>query len=319
MMKPIKLIPILCATMLFTGCFGGSETDNSQQNDSTATKAEGCSHYEYSLYGDDNTLPSITADIQDGKVFVQCNEEQLVGVGFISEDEWRIADGPIEVETEGTEPHTIYIGDIGQDYNPILCIAMADGTLEILCLFDAIRTGDFFTSGPMYGYSDIVEFGYPTDDVERNYVTIMAKDSKGKEKEIELYLDVKNICWYQAEGDETICHTLRFTTDWKMTYEKSIYPDQTISQHKGSFGYKEGYNEGNQTYVYTMTELLDFESSGDYVDPQPINIAGEFNVKDQYNNNDDVMNWNVKPIKGLDFGIGLNKTEKFGMADSYGS
>ena len=86
----------------------------------------------------------------------------------------------------------MFIGNIGQDINPIVCLAMENGGLEIFSLFSATQTGRFDSSGPLDGFKDIEAFKDSTvvDTVDGEfagaYVTIFALNKNGDAKEIEL-------------------------------------------------------------------------------------------------------------------------------------
>lgn len=81
----------------------------------------------------------------------------------------------------------IYVGDIGQDINPVIGMLMNDGTVKSFSIFDAEGEADLHASGALEGMKGIVRFSKNSNDkVERDYVTFFAVDAKGKHYEMEV-------------------------------------------------------------------------------------------------------------------------------------
>ena len=76
----------------------------------------------------------------------------------------------------------VFVGDIGQDVNPMLCMLLSDGRVQLLNIFQAVLYKDFNASAPIKELQDIKSF--ESKVVDNTYVTIFAKDASGKEFEI---------------------------------------------------------------------------------------------------------------------------------------
>ena len=76
----------------------------------------------------------------------------------------------------------IFVGDIGQDVNPMLCMLLSDGRVQLLNIFQAVLYKDFNASAPIKQLRDIKSF--ESKVVDNTYVTVFAKDASGKEIEI---------------------------------------------------------------------------------------------------------------------------------------
>lgn len=85
--------------------------------------------------------------LKDGKAFVRLSR----GIDECPEGEY-------EIEDLSGKCRGVFIGNIGQDINPIVCLAMENGGLEIFSLFSATQTGRFDSSGPLDGFKDIEAF-----------------------------------------------------------------------------------------------------------------------------------------------------------------
>lgn len=91
------------------------------------------------------------------------------------------------------------IGDIGQDTNPVLCMLTSNGTVQILQLYEAFRSGNFNASSELMGMNGISNFevgggGEYEESGKKlySYRTIYAVDENGGKYEIEL---PKPIAW----------------------------------------------------------------------------------------------------------------------------
>ena len=137
--------------------------------------------------------PAIFGEIKDGGLWLTFNKDQILPVGVVDEDSYRLPDGPIKVEGLKGAPKNFIIADIGQDYNPILCVLTEEGKVQILSLWNTVSTGDLeATEIPM---DNIVGFndgpGGPWEDedgtVFYDYTTIYGIDEEGNEHEVDIY------------------------------------------------------------------------------------------------------------------------------------
>lgn len=169
----------------------------------------------------------------------------------------------------------IFVGDIGQDTNPMLCMLLNDGRVQLLSIIEAVRYRDFNASTPIKQLQNIKSF--ESKVVDNSYITIFAKDAAGKEFEILPFM-VKHELEYPVldkEGNPRLLIIL--TPDYKIQL--------LMDRHEGSWGqiYK-GYFEG--------PDWIDEGEKGDYtfklysagfedgmgIETQEIDEIGEFSL-----------------------------------------
>lgn len=141
----------------------------------------------------------------------------------------------------------IFVGDIGQDTNPMLCMLLNDGRVQLLSIIEAVRYRDFNASTPIKQLQNIKSF--ESKVVDNSYITIFAKDAAGKEFEILPFM-VKHELEYPVldkVGNPRLVIIL--TPDYKIQL--------LMDRHEGSWGqiYK-GYFEG--------PDWIDEGEKGDY-------------------------------------------------------
>ncbi|MBP5361314.1 MAG: hypothetical protein J6129_07565, partial [Bacteroidaceae bacterium] len=124
----------------------------------------------------------ITAKVKNGKVLVSVDADKFATTPFAGSMDYRLVEETYEVQNTDAPIVSIYIGDIGQDYNPVLCMLRDDGKVQISSLFDGIsRLGFFQASYPLPNLNNIVAFKAKTFE---DYVGIAAVDGDGMEIEI---------------------------------------------------------------------------------------------------------------------------------------
>ncbi|MDR2680454.1 MAG: hypothetical protein LBC47_06545 [Tannerella sp.] len=130
----------------------------------------------------------VTAFVDDGKVFLQVNNEY-----YKSPDKNSMK--PVE-GLKGT-CRGVYIGDEGNDINVLICMLLEDGSLQVLSLFDILNENSFTASDKIRGLSGIVAFftsdgtedTEDSDDVGYGAWCTFAVDKNGKEYMLADYLD----------------------------------------------------------------------------------------------------------------------------------
>lgn len=236
----------------------------------------------------------ITARVQDGKAFVRLSR----GIDECPEGEY-------EIEDLSGKCGGVFIGNIGQNINPIVCLAMENGGLEIFSLFSATQTGRFDSSGPLDGFKDIEAFKDSTvvDTVDGEfagaYVTIFALDKNGNAKEIELTPSLNaEISFLQNNDDGKITeHKIVITQDWKITYSTSWFEGAPIEEYRGRIRpLKADYDNHVFEYSYVFFERLHY-SQDMMATSEKINLAGSFR------HTSDNLGYLVTPLSGpLTFG-----------------
>lgn len=232
--------------------------------------------------------------LKDGKAFVRLSR----GIDECPEGEY-------EIEDLSGKCGGVFIGNIGQDINPIVCLAMENGGLEIFSLFSATQTGRFDSSGPLDGFKDIEAFKDSTvvDTVDGEfagaYVTIFALDKNGDTKEIELTPSLNaEISFLQNNDDGKITeHKIVITQDWKITYSTSWFEGDPIEEYRGRIRpLKADYDNHVFEYSYVFFERLHY-SQDMMATSEKINLAGSFR------HTSDNSGYLVTPLSGpLTFG-----------------
>lgn len=232
--------------------------------------------------------------LKDGKAFVRLSR----GIDECPEGEY-------EIEDLSGKCRGVFIGNIGQDINPIVCLAMENGGLEIFSLFSATQTGRFDSSGHLDGFKDIEAFKDSTvvDTVDGEfagaYVTIFALDKNGDAKEIELTPSLNaEISFLQNNDDGKITeHKIVITQDWKITYSTSWFEGDPIEEYRGRIRpLKADYDNHVFEYSYVFFERLHY-SQDMMATSEKINLAGSFR------HTSDNSGYLVTPLSGpLTFG-----------------
>ena len=262
--------------------------------------------------------PAIMGEIKDGGLWLTFDKDQILPVGVVDEDSYRLPEGPIQVEGLKGAPKNFIIADIGQDYNPILCVLTEEGKVQMLSLWNTVATGDLeaneipmdnivgFTDGP----------GGPWEDedgtVFYDYVTIYGLDEEGKEYEVEEYM-LYNWLKRYVYGDDpewpTTLYTLNLSGDWKMRFVEERLQEEAVVEKQGRFWpIAMDWDEMVFRFGYELTRLIDATDLS--TDPKTTEISekGVFELRDC----EDPTVFIVNPVEGLDLtGEGLNQPVQF--------
>jgi hypothetical protein len=308
--------------LLFTACngaLGKKETLEGQtvENPSTNIKPQLLQDY----YTMEDEQPAITGEIKDGSLWLTFHKDQILAVGIVDEDSYRLADGPIQMEGLIGVPKSFIIADIGQDYNPILCVLTSEGKVQILNLWNTVSTGDIeVTELPM---DDIIGFkaapGGPWEDEDGTtyyeYTTIYGIDSKGVEHEIPLYLLDNDLEFVENVNGSDVVYQLHLSEAWKIQYVAGYYLSEKVEEMRGRFWpIKEDWDKMIFTFGYELT--TDIGYTGEDVQNKEINHTGVFEIQRP---NFDVETHIVVPLEGVDFANkGMNVPVPFNPAGAYG-
>ena len=228
------------------------------------------------IYNISETQPSgITAKIKDGKVYVSVDADQFAKAPFASGMDYRLVETSYEVQNLDAPIVSIHIGDIGQDYNPVLCMLRSDGKVQIASLFDGIgRLGFFQASYPLPNLNNIVAFKAKTFE---DYVGIVAIDKDGTE--IEVPYNPFGLREYAYATSVGTVLRLTFTPDWKFVCQHFISgPDggvQEIKEYVGEYTLayiNDEYNNQEIGYtIHTLSNVLSDDNA-----PKPHDSKGTF-------------------------------------------
>ena len=326
--KQIQIF-ILMTCVLCCACTG-QNNGNTGDSDSTevsvkdtlpAVKFDLQTECEYGCMDGDSW--SYRATIKDGKVELSFNIPEAIRFLGIDEDQWHVGTEPRMVETKGDTVVSVFMKDIGQDYHPVLCMLMDDGTVEILDVFLAVENGDFETSGALHGFRDIKGFDVlkesDFDDLDDNFMDhqgIVAVNGKGEREEISLFYGPKMIMKEYEEDGKPYSKLFTFTSDWKITYEVGIAGEILEYRYTGKFWYSEydGLNdESEYGYHFDLTDVLGDEPYT--VDESRVNIKGSFKMATKDDKGKNL--YEITPLKGYDFGGKSGKKEFYEIVDLY--
>ena len=226
-----------------------------------------------SEYGYKGVYAGILAKVNQSGVRLYFDREEAVYImgdnDFIPEDSYVVE--LVEGACKG-----VFIGNVGQDFNPILCCLMEDGGIEILELYRALRDYDFSTSGRLHGHENIVSVSnegvYGDEGEGGGYIVLFSHDAKGNKKEIELcpWLEKPWECLVETE-DGVMCYLLEFTSDWKISYKSGFSNSEALEFFVGRFWLvEEQVIDGgvNSLFHYQMKEADRSEMTGEASDPR---------------------------------------------------
>lgn len=287
---------------------GQSADEPEIQSNQALTQRENVRECCYAVLDD---KPIIKAEIKGNDVMLWFDREEFMENGFGAGEAYCLPDTPVKVENLKGKPQSVFIGDIGTDPNPILCVLLENGDVQILSLFDCVGRGDLEASPVLlHGVNGIKKGGGGAwkdgnGKTLYSYTTIYAV-TDNKEEEIRLCNSSDCLQYAEpSEGSVAICQ-LRITQDWKMSYVLGWEESELAQMMKGSLW---AISEDNEKmvfrYGYEMTQMMDFE---DEFEPKLTEISqkGVFELR-QVNGA-----CTVTPIEGIDFaGKGLNVPVKF--------
>lgn len=189
---------------------------------------------------------NIDAEIVDGCPYVIFRHEDLISSYT---DEIKIPEGRVSVSGLEGFAKGIFIADIGQDLNPVLCVLTAEGKVKICCLLEAIKSGRCSLSGTLEGLSGINGFASGLS-ADKDYTTIYAVDSWGKRNEIPLFV-ASNHYYSMLDNGEKI--DAYFSQDWHMTVNRVSENGVTVETHSGIFS-QSGSIEDVLTLSYIVND-----------------------------------------------------------------
>ena len=181
----------------------------------------------------------------------------------------------------------LFVGDIGQDICPFLCMLMDDGGVELLSYQslgheDYGNTLCFTSSGRLPGLKDIVGFCSGTiGDEFASYVTIFAIDREGRKHEIEPCVYPGQALYHYYENDE---YRLLIYPDWTLEFTTGWVESELAYTYIGRLRpIKMDYENGIFEYRYHMLTRYDYPPVGDEeayekAKPVPSTESGSFRL-----------------------------------------
>ena len=253
-MKHLFLTTLLLCVVGLTSCNGKSTSPQETTPNGDTVKRTYMTMTTYNP--DPGQHYGISAEIKGGKVYVTVNHDQYDKAPFAGGMDFRLNDETYEVQNTDTPIVSIFIGDIGQDYNPVLCMQREDGKVQIASIFDGIsRLGFFQASYPLPNLNNIVLFKAKTFD---DHVGIAAIDGDGLETEVPYNpAGLQEYIYTNAVGTQL---RLTLTPDWKFICQHFIAGDdggvKEIKEYVGEYTLAYINDEyDNQEIGYTVHTL----------------------------------------------------------------
>ena len=204
---------------------------------------EGYESFDYGVDFEDRDL-GIRVRLQAGRPVLTCAAAPMANIGY-PEESIVLADGDNEFSGINGLCKGVFLGTIGQDYNPVACVVMENGEIKMSSIFYAMQHGGPDLSEALPGFKDVTGFesggGGSWVDEESGedfyeYETIYALDARGGRTEIPYFVDYGE---YRA-SDERFSYEATLTPDWHynlVCYSKEDYSLTEI--FRGSFSEKE--------------------------------------------------------------------------------
>ena len=165
----------------------------------------------------------IRVRLEAGRPVLTCSAAPLTRIGY-DEDSIVLADGDNEFSGINGLCKGVFLGTIGQDYNPVACVVMENGDVKIASIFYAMQHGGPDLSEALTGFKDVTGFesggGGPWEDEESGetfyeYETIYALDARGGRTEIPYF---PNYGTFLASGNGHHYEAI-LTPDWNFYLE----------------------------------------------------------------------------------------------------
>lgn len=266
---------------------------------------------------------NITAVLRNGRVFLLIdNDKANEFCNNRLQRDCYIGDNPHLIDGVEGVCQKIFISDIGQDTNPVLCMLMDDGKVEILDIFNAIMNNDFFSSGRLPDIENITSFraGNVSDEDGGGYVTIFAKDNAGKEHEINMFNMNIQMYRYETTNNGTVRYYIYLSPDWKIRYNKGIeYSDVFEDNYTGRFRGASWLDDNVPSeFNYEMLKsyvLPDNAMTDELLVKKDVCLKGKFSLSETWT--DSGNEYTVKSLSGKpDFGSINGRGVKYGNNDN---
>lgn len=295
-----KFVIGLCAFMMLTAC-----GNTSKKGGQTQVESNKVVEYNYCMFTE---TPTIHAEIRGNEVLLQFNRKEVEQICLGDNEAYCLPETPVMVENLKGVPQHVFIADVGQDFNPILCVLLENGDVQILSLFGTVRYCDLEASDVvLHGITSFREGGggaWEDEDGETyyEYNTIYAV-SGDKEQEIPLCLNSDCLQYAEpVEGSVAICQ-LRLTQDWKIGYVLGWEESEiAMAMYGNLWPINEDFDKMVFRYGYELKQQMDFDDEEEDVKVTEVSQKGVFELR--YSES---QGYTITPIEGLDFaGKGMN-------------
>lgn len=198
---------------------------------------EGYTSFDYGTDYNGKDL-GIRLRLEAGRPVLTCSPAALSSIGW-DEDSFVIAAGDNLFSGINGVCKGVFLGTIGQDYNPVACVVMENGELKICGVFYAMQHGEPTLSDPLPDFKDVTGLesggGGAWEDEDGNtnyeYVTIYALDARGGRTEIPWFTDYG---LFLAEDGEAQVEVM-LTPDWHYYLTRYTADGDLSETYSGSF------------------------------------------------------------------------------------
>ncbi|MBQ9451625.1 MAG: hypothetical protein IJU34_09985 [Bacteroidales bacterium] len=243
---------------------------------------KGYTEFDYGEDFDGNNL-GIRVRLEAGAPVLTISYAPLANIGF-DEDNFRLNDGENTIYGINGVCKGVFLGTIGQDYNPVICALMEDGTVKMCSVFYAVHHGGPELSGVLPGFKDVTGFesggGGPWKDEESGetfyeYETIYALDARGGRTEIPYFV---NYGTYYSK-DERYIYEATLSPDWNYNLV-CISRDEYAPQegYAGWFFEKEA-GDSVQKFSFSRYSRMNMGDEGFEYDYKP--LSGTFTAAER--------------------------------------
>ena len=182
----------------------------------------------------------ISLRLQAGRPVLTVRSEPLAEIGFEPAD-FALAEGDNEFSGINGRCKGVFLGSVGQDYNPVACVVMENGDLKKCTVFYAVQHGGPELSEALPEFKDVVGFeqaaasGAGPEGEQQpafEYGTIYARDARDARIEVPQFLDYG--LFLAQDGTDAL--EVELTPDWQFRLSRYDGGDGSLKEYcAGSF------------------------------------------------------------------------------------
>jgi len=241
---------------------------------------QGYTFFDYGEAFEGNNL-GIQVRLQAGRPVLTMSAAPLEAIGY-DPDSFVLADGDNEFSGINGLCKGVFLGTIGQDYNPVVCVVMENGDVKKCTAFYAMQHGEPELSPALPGLKDVTGFergnGEPLPDGEGDilseYETIFALDARGGRTEVEAFPGSGH---FIGKDGETLLEA-DLSPDWRFSLSCFRSDGDLAEVYNGSFSEK-SRSDGPTVFNYRIERRGRIAEDNISVDETP--RTGTFTVREE--------------------------------------
>lgn len=242
---------------------------------------EGFTQFDYGTDFDGRDL-GIRLRLEAGRPVLTCSPAALSSIGW-DEDEFVIASGDNLFSGINGLCKGVFLGTIGQDYNPVACVLTEGGDVKICGVFYAMQNGEPTLSEPLPNFKDVIGFesggggAWEDEDGETmySYQTIYALDERGGRTEIPWFTDYG--LFMSQDGDASV--EVMLTPDWRYYLTRYTADGDLSETYSGSF-FETDRSDDSAKFSFRQTGYGRLEEDGTLQMENRIR-TGKFTAKEE--------------------------------------